>query len=1446
MADRIYVSYSAPATAGVGLPVYHMTIHYEKNDQFGNVINHQTMDFGPQHPLSTNDRIKAVFQELIDLINPSNTVNQYGLIWGGTNPNAALERPGYPYELIAEGGDFSSNWATMLQFKDAIIFDGYVYKSISQNSNTAGNAALVAGGFSPAKGRILDPEHGVFDWYSVPGLSNKLEAPVGHTPVWMPLNGILYSSVTNSDGTKTHFAEGPAGLAASVHLDLNGAVDQTSITYLEPGVGVLKHFTSYPANGTQIDVAFGPNGDRIETKTDTGNTFDWNREIQTFIDNNPVNKIVIDDNEAVAHAEWNGAAMAAGEIGGALGSSLGKLLGGNSLIGQVAAGTVMGVVGKEVGKALFMGGNFQVETVVKDVFGTLAGGPGIGSLPAAAIGAISSLLMSELADALNLDGFEGGLFTTAGTTITNQLITNAYGMMTRATFIGPNGTPLPYEMFTGFNPEAIITNLGGAIGGYLGTTLAAHVMVPQYEEGAIGQQVGATVGGTVGALLLAPFPVVGPIIGSFLGSFIGGVAGSLLGDLAGNDPESHGRVYFMDHRFWPDPQSFWGDNGADGETFMHIATYTALTLNALADYAGVQMNGLPVDPNASVSNGLQLNYAQNEDDFWVAEQSGSLAALVYDVDDKDDLSPLVTGGIMALVHSVTLTGGDPLVRYAWAHSQAESPSSLAFDLQVAKDYRRYLDDKDMIDAMMAAMPESAFTAGWVLTLLKARELGLDTAGANNDFRAGNDTINATSAHEFLVGGAGHDIINGDGGDDRIRGDAGNDTLRGGVGNDILIGGADVDTAVFAGPRSAYTLTDLGGGVIEVTGPDGTDKLVQMERLQFDDKLVTLPLFRDLAATLSLAGATANIGVRNNGNLATSAFAAAVYLSTDTNVTTADTAVATTSFGALNYDGGMDFRTLALAFPGNLTPGTYYLGTIADTAGQVAETNEANNLSTVVPVTLGNDSDNPLNGGPAADTIFGLGGRDTLNGGGGADLLVGGAGSDWFVFDQTTLANAQSGVIDRIGDYNRSSGISNWQELDKIDLRAILEPVYGVHPIPTLVRAFQAGTGAYLQVDTDGPVNGQNWVTIARLEGVRSTDVMFVRLGWWEGDGGSTLPVMRPTSGDFGADHNSDILWRTDSGALGIWGINGTTIKFADYIGQNGSYVGTPGPDWHVLGTGDFDGDGKSDLLWWTDSGNVAVWTMNDTQVTAADYLRSGTAIIGRPGPDWHVIGARDFDGDSKTDLLWRTDSGALAIWEMDGTQLKTADYIRSGSTQINAPGTDWHVAATADFDGDSKADILWRTDSGALAVWGMNGTQIKFANYLSMSGNTVGVPGADWHIAGTGDFDGDGKSDILWRTDSGALAIWMMDGTAIKSADYTRVGAAQQNAHGPDWHITRVADYDGDGRSDILWRTDGGALAIWEMNGTQIKFANYISQNGAFVPAPGPDWHIVNHEYYVI
>jgi hypothetical protein len=60
-------------------------------------------------------------------------------------------------------------------------------------------------------------------------------------------------------------------------------------------------------------------------------------------------------------------------------------------------------------------------------------------------------------------------------------------------------------------------------------------------------------------------------------------------------------------------------------------------------------------------------------------------------------------------------------------------------------------------------------------------------------------------------------------------------------------------------------------------------------------------------------------------------------------------------------------------------------------------------------------------------------------------------------------------------------------------------------------------------------------------------------------------------------------------------------------------------------------------------------------------------------------------------------------------------------------------------------------------IWLMNGTSYS-------SGVSLGVVPTQWQIVGTGDFNGNGKTDILWQnTATGERAIWLMNGTSYSS-----------------------------------------------------------------------------------
>lgn len=165
-------------------------------------------------------------------------------------------------------------------------------------------------------------------------------------------------------------------------------------------------------------------------------------------------------------------------------------------------------------------------------------------------------------------------------------------------------------------------------------------------------------------------------------------------------------------------------------------------------------------------------------------------------------------------------------------------------------------------------------------------------------------------------------------------------------------------------------------------------------------------------------------VVNTGSAVAAASTAAVYLSTDSSITTADILIgtgATPSLGLL----ASDPESAAFVLPTNLAVGAYFIGVIADGPDQVTEFNKNNNVSTVMPVILGNNDANTLTGNSGANLLIAMGGDDSLNGGAGADTMAGGLGDDHFVF-----ADVVAGAgVDTIIDFSHAQS-------DKIDLSGV--------------------------------------------------------------------------------------------------------------------------------------------------------------------------------------------------------------------------------------------------------------------------------------------------------------------------------------------------------------------------------------------------------------------------
>jgi len=302
--------------------------------------------------------------------------------------------------------------------------------------------------------------------------------------------------------------------------------------------------------------------------------------------------------------------------------------------------------------------------------------------------------------------------------------------------------------------------------------------------------------------------------------------------------------------------------------------------------------------------------------------------------------------------------------------------------------------------------------------------------------------------------------------------------------------------------------------------------------------------------------------------------------------------------------------------------------------------------------------------------------------------------------------------------------------------------------------------------------------------------------------------------DFNGDGTSDILWRSDNGTLVDWLAN--TPANGGFTSNYARSARPMSADWSIAATGDFNGDGRSDILWRNDDGAVADWLGNRT----GGFSRSAASTTAAP-TDWSIVAAGDFNGDGRSDILWRNGAGTITDWL--GTA--SGDFTRNWANSATNVSLAWQVAGTGDFNGDGRADILWRNAAGVVTDWLGQAS----GGFTNNSVAASGVP-ASWTIVGTGDFNGDGRDDILWRNDAGTVTDWLGGANGAFTQNWANLAARVPLS----WHVEAVGDYNGDGRDDILWRSDTGRITDWLGTGAGAFTANWDNAHAGVATS----WHV--------
>lgn len=270
-------------------------------------------------------------------------------------------------------------------------------------------------------------------------------------------------------------------------------------------------------------------------------------------------------------------------------------------------------------------------------------------------------------------------------------------------------------------------------------------------------------------------------------------------------------------------------------------------------------------------------------------------------------------------------------------------------------------------------------------------------------------------------------------------------------------------------------------------------------------------------------------------------------------------------------------------------------------------------------------------------------------------------------------------------------------------------------------------------------------------------------------------------GDYNGDGKADVVHAVEGrDYVHTWLSTGSAFNFTTFRPWAGYAI--PNGIWR---TGDFNGDGKTDIFHGVQNSDTAVvWLSNGFGGFVVSTFRPWPGY-GIPNGLWLPI---DVNGDRRTDMVHAVqNSDYVHVWLSQGNGTFNVTTFRPWAG-YGIPNGEW---LTGDFNNDGKGDLLHAVNGADYAhVWTSLGNgAFSVGTFRPWAGYAV-ING----LLRAGDFNADGRTDVLHAVTGGYVHVWFSQGNGSFSVTTFQPWAGYGIPNG-EWQI---ADFNGDGRSDIV------------------------------------------------
>lgn len=254
------------------------------------------------------------------------------------------------------------------------------------------------------------------------------------------------------------------------------------------------------------------------------------------------------------------------------------------------------------------------------------------------------------------------------------------------------------------------------------------------------------------------------------------------------------------------------------------------------------------------------------------------------------------------------------------------------------------------------------------------------------------------------------------------------------------------------------------------------------------------------------------------------------------------------------------------------------------------------------------------------------------------------------------------------------------------------------------------------------------------------------------------------------------------------------------------------------GISDFDNDGLSDVLVRSSDGRQ--WWLYHLDATKG--VKSYRGLPLSTNKDWVFEGLADFNSDGVIDVLIRhSTSHAWYVYHLN----VNGDVLDSSGGLGTSKDDNWQLHKLADMNGDGVVDLLLQHQSTYVyQVVSLNVDRTE--NEAGSHSISISVPqNTDWQLQQVADYNQDGKIDLLVRhkTD-GRWKGFLLDGAGNLVAGSANVAMSTDI----NWQVVPKEteaehindDFNGDGMPDVLMRNTSGAWWLNHLNGSRGLAAN--------------------------